>query len=79
MGADGDLPCMHNWQNDEHVRRLAALWNVDELQIPHWGPPTHVMQMMRYIEEGSIALRNSSRLIGPTRIWFAASNLASSG
>jgi anaerobic selenocysteine-containing dehydrogenase len=27
---------------------------VTELQIPHWGPPTHVMQMMRYIEEGSI-------------------------
>jgi ferredoxin-nitrate reductase len=53
-GANGDLPCMHNWQNDQHVKRLAELWNVDELQIPHWGPPTHVMQMMRYIEEGSI-------------------------
>jgi ferredoxin-nitrate reductase len=53
-GANGDLPCMHNWQNDRHVARLAELWNVDQLQIPHWGPPTHVMQMMRYIEEGSI-------------------------
>jgi ferredoxin-nitrate reductase len=53
-GANGDLPCMHNWQNDRHVKRLAELWNVTELQIPHWAPPTHVMQMMRYIEEGSI-------------------------
>jgi anaerobic selenocysteine-containing dehydrogenase len=53
-GANGDLPCMHNWQNPNHVRRLASLWNVDELTIPHWGPPTHVMQMLRYIEEGSI-------------------------
>ncbi|MFL6043305.1 MAG: molybdopterin oxidoreductase family protein [Gaiellales bacterium] len=53
-GANGDLPCMHNWQNDKHVQRLADLWNVEQLQIPHWAPPTHVMQMMRYIEEGSI-------------------------
>jgi anaerobic selenocysteine-containing dehydrogenase len=53
-GANGDLPCMHNWQNPAHVERLAELWNVDSIRIPHWGPPTHVMQMMRYIEEGSI-------------------------
>jgi ferredoxin-nitrate reductase len=53
-GADGDLPCMHNWANPEHIARLAGLWNVDELTIPHWGPPTHVMQMLRYVEEGSI-------------------------
>jgi anaerobic selenocysteine-containing dehydrogenase len=45
---------MHNWANDRHVQRLADLWNVEKLQIPHWGPPTHVMQQMRYIEEGSI-------------------------
>jgi anaerobic selenocysteine-containing dehydrogenase len=55
-GANGDLPCMHNWANERHVARLAELWNVDELQIPHWGPPTHVMRMLRYIEEGSIRL-----------------------
>jgi anaerobic selenocysteine-containing dehydrogenase len=53
-GANGDLPCMHNWQNEAHVARLAELWNVEPLAIPHWGPPTHVMQIMRYIEEGSI-------------------------
>jgi anaerobic selenocysteine-containing dehydrogenase len=53
-GANGDFPCMHNWANPEHIARLAELWNVDKLAIPHWGPPTHVMQMMRYIEEGSI-------------------------
>jgi anaerobic selenocysteine-containing dehydrogenase len=53
-GANGDMPCMHNWANDRHVARLAELWGVEELAIPHWGPPTHVMQMMRYIEESSI-------------------------
>ncbi len=53
-GADGSLPGYRNWQNDSHVRDLAELWNVDVLQIPHWGPPTHAMQMFRYIENGSI-------------------------
>jgi anaerobic selenocysteine-containing dehydrogenase len=53
-GANGDLPGFRNWQNDDHVRELAELWNVDELQIPHWGPPTHAMQIFRYAEAGSI-------------------------
>ena len=33
---------------------LAELWNVEALQIPHWAPPTHAMQIFRYAEEGSI-------------------------
>jgi anaerobic selenocysteine-containing dehydrogenase len=55
-GCNGDLPGFRNWQNDEHVRELAELWNVDELQIPHWGPPTHAMEIFRYAEQGSIKL-----------------------
>jgi ferredoxin-nitrate reductase len=53
-GANGDLAGMRNWQNPEHVAELARIWNVDPLRIPSWAPPTHVMQMMRYAEEGSI-------------------------
>jgi ferredoxin-nitrate reductase len=53
-GADGDLMGMRNWQNMEHVAELAQLWNVHPLTIPTWSPPTHVMQMFRYAEEGSI-------------------------
>lgn len=53
-GCNGDLPGFRNWQNDTHVRELAELWNVDELQIPHWGPPTHAMEIFRYAEQGSI-------------------------
>ncbi|MEU8804535.1 nitrate reductase [Spirillospora sp. NPDC048819] len=53
-GANGDLAGMRNWQNPEHVRELARIWNVDDIQIPSWAPPTHVMQMFRYAEEGSI-------------------------
>jgi anaerobic selenocysteine-containing dehydrogenase len=53
-GADGDLPAFRNWSNDAHIRDLARVWNVDPMQIPHYSPPTHIMQQLRYIEEGSI-------------------------
>ena len=32
------------------------MWNVDPMEIPHYSPPTHVMQMMRYVEDGSIRM-----------------------
>jgi anaerobic selenocysteine-containing dehydrogenase len=53
-GADGDLTAMRNWQNPQHVASLAAVWNVEPSKIPAWGPSTHVMQMIRYAETGSI-------------------------
>ncbi|UNO43542.1 nitrate reductase [Streptomyces sp. MST-110588] len=55
-GADGDLPGFRNWSNDEHVKDLARVWNLDPVRIPHYSPPTHAMQMIRYVEEGSIRL-----------------------
>jgi anaerobic selenocysteine-containing dehydrogenase len=53
-GADGDLPGFRNWANDQHVQDLAEVWNVDPAHIPHHGPPTHLMQILRYAEQGSI-------------------------
>jgi anaerobic selenocysteine-containing dehydrogenase len=53
-GANGDLPGFRNWQNDDHVAELAEVWNVEPSSIPHYGPPTHAMQIFRYAEEGSI-------------------------
>jgi len=53
-GADGDLPAFRNWSNEDHVKDLARIWNLDPMQIPHYSPPTHAMQMFRYAEEGSI-------------------------
>ena len=64
-GADGDLPGMRNWDNSAHIRELAELWNVDEMVIPHWAPPTHAMQIWRYAEQGSIEL-----------LWISATNPA---
>ena len=53
-GADGDLPGFRNWANDEQVADLAEVWNVEPQQIPHYSEPTHLMQMLRYVEDGSI-------------------------
>jgi anaerobic selenocysteine-containing dehydrogenase len=55
-GANGDLPGFRNWANDDHVDELARLWNVERIQIPHYGPSTHAMQIFRYCEEGTIGL-----------------------
>jgi anaerobic selenocysteine-containing dehydrogenase len=64
-GAGGDLPGFRNWNNPTHITELAQLWNVDELTIPHWAPPTHAMQIFRYAEQGSIGL-----------LWISATNPA---
>ena len=55
-GADGDMSGFRNWANDAHVADLARHWNLDPFQIPHMAPPTHLMQMIRYCEEGSIKM-----------------------
>lgn len=54
-GADGDLPGFRNWNNPNHVKDLARVWNVDPERIPSYSAPTHLMQMLRYVEEGSIS------------------------
>ncbi|MET9066465.1 molybdopterin oxidoreductase family protein [Streptosporangium sandarakinum] len=64
-GADGDLPGMRNWDNPQHIRQLAELWNVEPSVIPHWAPPTHAMQIFRYAEQGSVEL-----------LWISATNPA---
>ena len=53
-GANGDLPGFRNFANDDHIADLAKVWNVETDTIPHYGPPTHAMQIYRYAETGSI-------------------------
>ena len=64
-GADGDLTGFRNWNNDAHISDLAAAWNLDPMRIPHYAPPTHAMQIMRYAEKGSIRF-----------LWISATNPA---
>src|SRR5690606_29711236 len=42
---------------------LARVWNVEPDHIPHDGPPTHVMEMVRLMEEGEIGF-----------FWISATN-----
>jgi anaerobic selenocysteine-containing dehydrogenase len=55
-GADGDMAGFRNWSNPDHVADLARVWNLEPKKIPHATPPTHAMQIMRYVEDGSIRL-----------------------
>ncbi|TFC39144.1 nitrate reductase [Cryobacterium sp. TMT2-14] len=64
-GADGDLPGFRNWENSEHVRELATLWDVDISIIAHQAPPTHAMQIFQYVEQGNIEF-----------LWISATNPA---
>ncbi len=64
-GADGDLPAFRNWANDKHIADLAAVWNLEPLQIPHYASPTHAMQMFRFAEEGTLRM-----------LWVTATNPA---
>jgi ferredoxin-nitrate reductase len=64
-GADADLPGFRTWANEEHIKELACLWNVDASTIPHWAPPTHALQIFRYCETGSIRI-----------LWISATNPA---
>ena len=64
-GADGDLPAFRNWDSKEQVQELANLWNVDLIEIPHWAPPTHAMEIFQYAESGSIEF-----------LWISATNPA---
>jgi ferredoxin-nitrate reductase len=55
-GCDGGLPAFRNWDNPEHMKDLARVWNVDPETIPHWGPPTPIVKTLKDIEHGSVKM-----------------------
>jgi ferredoxin-nitrate reductase len=55
-GCAGSFPAYRNWANPQHMAELARLWDVDPQVLPAWGPPTHIMQILRHIEQGSIRM-----------------------
>jgi ferredoxin-nitrate reductase len=64
-GCDGEFPFFLNFQNPDHVRRWAALWNVDDLTLPHWHLHAHAMEIFRHAEVGSLPF-----------LWIIATNPA---
>jgi anaerobic selenocysteine-containing dehydrogenase len=55
-GCDGEFPGFRNHQNPNHMQELARLWNIDPIQVPHWNVPTHVQNLLNYIESGSVRM-----------------------
>jgi anaerobic selenocysteine-containing dehydrogenase len=64
-GANGEYPGFRNLQNPLDMEDLARIWNVESKTIAHWSHPTHIMQILKYCEEGSIKL-----------LWIVATNPA---
>ncbi|GKT41512.1 nitrate reductase [Colletotrichum spaethianum] len=55
-GCDGEFPGFRNHMNPVHMQELADLWNIDSIKVPHWNEPTHVQNLLSYIEDGSIRM-----------------------
>ncbi|GAA5977989.1 hypothetical protein JCM11641_004350 [Rhodosporidiobolus odoratus] len=55
-GCDGEFPGFRNPSNPDHMQDLADHWNVDVKTIPHWGQPTHIMNLLKFIENGSVKM-----------------------
>lgn len=56
VGCDGEFPGFRNHQNQAHFDELAKLWNLDKIHIPHWNEPTHIENMLKYMENGTIRM-----------------------
>ena len=55
-GCDGEYPGFRNFSNEAHMRELADLWNIDHKALPHWGQPTHIENMLKFIKQGSMQM-----------------------
>ncbi|KFA74389.1 hypothetical protein S40288_03982 [Stachybotrys chartarum IBT 40288] len=55
-GCDGEFPGFRNHQNPKHMQELADIWNIDPIKLPHWNQPTHIMNLLNFIEQGSIRM-----------------------
>lgn len=56
VGCDGEFPGFRNHQNPSHIKEIADVWNIDPLRVPHWAEPTHIENMLTYVDEGSIEM-----------------------
>ncbi|KAE8420222.1 hypothetical protein BDV36DRAFT_306935 [Aspergillus pseudocaelatus] len=55
-GCDGEYPGFRNFQNQKHMQEIADHWDIDLIHTPHWNQPTHIQNMLNYIENGSIEM-----------------------
>jgi ferredoxin-nitrate reductase len=62
-GCDGEFPGFRNHQNPAHMQELADLWNIEFGTVPHWNEPTHVQNILKYINSNMIQM-----------IWISGTN-----
>lgn len=55
-GCDGEYPGFRNFLNPKHMQEIADIWNLEIHQVPHWNQPTHVENMLKFIESGSMEM-----------------------
>ncbi|EAW21029.1 molybdopterin oxidoreductase family protein [Aspergillus fischeri NRRL 181] len=55
-GCDGEYPGFRNFQNEKHMKEIADIWKIDLVHTPHWNEPTHIQNMLNYIEDGTIQM-----------------------
>jgi ferredoxin-nitrate reductase len=55
-GCDGEYPGFRNFSNEAHMMELAGLWNIDHKVLPHWGEPTHIENMLKFIKQDSMEM-----------------------
>ncbi|CEQ41357.1 SPOSA6832_03050 [Sporobolomyces salmonicolor] len=55
-GCNGEYPGFRNPSNPDHMQDLADHWNIDVNTIPNWGQPTHIMSLLKFIENGSVKI-----------------------
>lgn len=55
-GCNGEYTGFRNPKNKKHMQELADHWNIELHKLPHWGEPVHIMNMLKFIETGSIKM-----------------------
>lgn len=55
-GCDGEFPGFRNHQNPAHMQELADLWNIPYGTVPHWAEPTHIENILKYINGDMIQM-----------------------
>jgi ferredoxin-nitrate reductase len=55
-GCDGEFPGFRNHLNPTHMEDLAKIWNIDPVKVPHWSEPTHVENILTFIERDTIEM-----------------------
>jgi len=55
-GCDGEFPAFRNYMNPQHMQEIADIWNINFNRILNWNEPTHIQNMLKFIDEGTVEM-----------------------